>query len=382
MNEHFVKIYRWLYPLSWIYRAGVTMRNKLFDWGMLRSKSFDVPVICIGNLTVGGTGKTPHTEYLIKLLRTEFKVAVLSRGYKRHTKGYILADKKSTANMIGDEPYQMLTKFPSVTFAVDEDRCHGIEKLLAVKDAPVDVILLDDAFQHRHVKPGLSILLTDYHRLFCDDTLLPAGRLREPISGKNRAHIVVVTKCPQNIKPIDYNIITKRLNLFPYQQLYFSSFRYGNLQPVFPEVIDSSTIVAKSKGIALSSLKDTEVLLVTGIASPTPLVERLEGCAKQISLLSFSDHHDFSHRDIMSIQERFETLKSEQKLIITTEKDATRLIHHPALTEGLKPFIYALPIEIEILQNQKDKFNQQIIGYVRKNTRNCSLPERKDAYQP
>lgn len=382
MNEHFVKIYRWFYPLSLIYRAGITMRNKLFDWGMLRSKSFDVPVICIGNLTVGGTGKTPHTEYLIKLLRNEFKVAVLSRGYKRHTKGYILADRKSTANTIGDEPYQMFTKFPSVTFAVDEDRCHGIEKLLALKDAAVDVILLDDAFQHRHVKPGLSLLLTDYHRLFCDDTLLPAGRLREPISGKNRAHIVVVTKCPQDIKPIDYNIITKRLNLFPYQQLYFSSFRYGNLQPVFPDVLDSSTAVAKSKGIALSSLKDTEILLVTGIASPAPILERLEGCTKQISLLSFADHHDFSHRNITSIQERFEALKSKQKLIITTEKDATRLIHHPALTDELKPFIYVLPIEIEILQNQKDKFNQQIIGYVRKNTRNGSLSERKDAHQP
>ena len=224
MDEHFIKIHKWLYPVSWIYGAVVTVRNKLFDWGFLRSKSFDVPVICIGNLSVGGTGKTPHTEYLIKLLRNSYHVAVLSRGYKRHSRGYVLATSQSTAHSIGDEPYQMYTKFPSVTLAVDENRCHGIEQLLAIKEPPIEVVLLDDAFQHRYVKPGLSILLTDYHRLFCDDTLLPAGRLRESVNGKNRAQIVIVTKCPQDIKPIDYNIITKRLNLYPYQQLYFSSF--------------------------------------------------------------------------------------------------------------------------------------------------------------
>ena len=169
-----------------------------------------------------GTGKTPHTEYLIKLLRDNYHVAVLSRGYKRHSRGYVLATPQSTARSIGDEPYQMHTKFPSVTLAVDENRCHGIEQLLSIKEPSIEVVLLDDAFQHRYVKPGLSILLTDYHRLFCDDTLLPAGRLRESVNGKNRAQIVIVTKCPQDIKPIDYNIITKRLNLYPYQQLYLS----------------------------------------------------------------------------------------------------------------------------------------------------------------
>ncbi len=199
MDEHFFKIHKWLYPVSWLYGAVVIIRNKLFDWGLFRSKSFDVPVICVGNLSVGGTGKTPHTEYLIKLLHDKYQVAVLSRGYKRRTQGYVLATPQSTARTIGDEPYQMYTKFPSVTLAVDENRCHGIEKLLALKKPAVDVVLLDDAFQHRYVKPGLSILLTDYHRLFCDDALLPAGRLREPVSGKNRAQIIIVTKCPQDI---------------------------------------------------------------------------------------------------------------------------------------------------------------------------------------
>ncbi|WP_148373263.1 tetraacyldisaccharide 4'-kinase [Bacteroides bouchesdurhonensis] len=374
MSEHVVKIHKWLYPVSWIYKSVVAMRNKLFDWGVFQSKSFNVPVICVGNLAVGGTGKTPHTEYLIELLRDKYQVAVLSRGYKRRTSGYVLATPQSTVKTIGDEPYQMHTKFPSVTLAVDENRCHGIEKLLRLKEPAVDVILLDDAFQHRYVKPGLSILLTDYHRLFCDDILLPAGRLRESINGKNRAQIVIVTKCPQDIKPIDYNIITKRLNLYPYQQLFFSSFRYGNLRPVFSQNdSDSITGDSRNKEVPLSSLTDANILLVTGIASPTPMLERLKEYTQNIDLLSFGDHHDFSHRDIQLVKERFNKLKGEQRIIITTEKDATRLLHHPAVNEELKPFIYALPIEIEILQNQQDKFNQHIINYVRENTRNRSL---------
>lgn len=187
MEENSIKIHKWLYPASWLYGAGVALRNKLFDWGKLQSKSFNVPIICIGNIAVGGTGKTPHTEYLIKLLHDEFQVAVLSRGYKRHTRGFVLSTAESDARSIGDEPYQIQSKFSDIRVAVDEDRCHGIERLLTLKEPPVEVILLDDAFQHRYVKAGLNILLTDYHRLFCDDTLMPAGRLRESAQGKNRA---------------------------------------------------------------------------------------------------------------------------------------------------------------------------------------------------
>lgn len=364
MNEHFIKIHKWLYPVSWLYGTAVAIRNKFFDWEIFSSRSFNAPVICVGNLAVGGTGKTPHTEYLIKLLQNNYQVAVLSRGYKRHTKGYVLATPQSTAKTIGDEPYQMYAKFPSVSLAVDENRCHGIEKLLASKEPATDVVLLDDAFQHRYVKAGLNILLTDYHRLFCDDALLPAGRLREQVSGKNRAQIVIVTKCPPDIKPIDYNIIAKRLNLYPYQQLFFSSFRYGNLQSVFRK---------GSAEIPLVSLAGAEILLVTGIASPAPILEKLESCTRQVELLSFGDHHDFTHKDMQQIKEHFTNLKGERRLIVTTEKDATRLISHRSLEEDLKPFIYALPIEIEILQNQQDKFNQHIIDYVRENTRNRSL---------
>lgn len=377
MDAHFFKIHKWLYPASWIYGAAVTFRNKLFDWSILRSKRFDVPVICIGNLAVGGTGKTPHTEYLIKLLQHQYRVAVLSRGYKRQTKGYILATPESTAKSIGDEPYQIHRKFPAATVAVDEDRCHGIEHLLAQHPPQQpDVVLLDDAFQHRYVKPGLSILLTDYHRLFCDDTLLPAGRLREPVSGKNRAQIIIVTKCPQDIKPIDCNIITKRMGLYPYQQLFFSTLRYGNLQPVFPACMPDAAIIPETNGITLSSLTNTDILLVTGIASPATILERLKDCTRQIDLLSFGDHHTFSHRDMQLVKERFHKLKGEHRLIITTEKDATRLVNHPDLDKDLKPFIHALPIEIEILQNQQDKFNQHITDYVRESTRNRNLSEK------
>lgn len=375
MDNHFIKIHKWLYPVSWLYGTVVTLRNKLFDWGTLRSKSFDVPIICIGNIAVGGTGKTPHTEYLIKLLHENYRVAVLSRGYKRHTKGFVVADEKSTARTVGDEPYQIKSKFPDVCVAVDANRCRGIEKLLTMKEPAPEVILLDDAFQHRYVKADINILLTDYHRLFCDDALLPAGRLRESNQGKNRAQIVIVTKCPANIKPIDFNIINKRLGLYPYQQLYFSSFRYGNLKAVF-------SAVASVRERSLSSLASTEkVLLVTGIASPAPLVEEIKNFTQNVDLLSFSDHHEFTPRDMMLIKERFGKLQGEQRLIITTEKDATRLLHHPAIDEELKAHIYALPVEIEILQNQQDNFNQHIIGYVRKNTRNCRLPERAHAHK-
>lgn len=369
------KIYHWLYPLSWLYGIGVCLRNKLFDWGWLPSKSFDVPVICIGNLAVGGTGKTPHTEYLIKLLqKAGFRVATLSRGYKRKTKGYVLAEAQSDVQKIGDEPYQIKSKFPDIRVAVDEDRCHGIEQLLTLKNPTVDVVLLDDAFQHRYVKAGVNILLTDFHRLLCDDALLPAGRLREPASGKNRANIVIVTKCPNNIKPIDFNIISKRLHLYPYQQLYFSRFRYGMLKPLFPGKTD--------KRKALSSLSEGEqVLLVTGIASPAPLVKEIKANTSLVKLLAFDDHHNFSPKDLQLVKDQFLQLEERKRLIITTEKDATRLKSHPALDEALKPHIFVLPIEIEFLQNQKQIFDQNIIDYVRANSRNSSLPERENAHK-
>lgn len=216
MEGNLIKINKWLYPVSWIYGTGVWLRNKLFDWGIYKERKFDIPVISVGNITVGGTGKTPHTEYLIRLLQKDYKVAVLSRGYKRKSKGFVLARPDTSVQMIGDEPFQMKQKFPDIHMAVDRDRCHGIEQLCNSHIAPgTEVIILDDAFQHRYVKPGINILLVDYHRLICEDTLLPAGRMREPENGKSRAHIVIVTKCPKDITPMDLRVLSKQMELYP-----------------------------------------------------------------------------------------------------------------------------------------------------------------------
>jgi tetraacyldisaccharide 4'-kinase len=347
---------------------GVSLRNVFFDWGLLRSKSFDIPVISIGNLAAGGTGKTPHTEYLIRLLQDKYHIAVLSRGYKRETDGFVSAGPDSSAQSLGDEPYQIKTKFPKVSVAVDEKRVRGIQRLMKQEAPRVEVILLDDAFQHRYVEPGLSILLTDYHRLFSEDALLPAGRLRESAQGKIRAHIVVVTKCPADIKPIDFNLIGKRLQLFPYQHLFFSSFQYGRLTPVFPETGSTER--------ELPSLEsDEHVLLVTGIASPAVMEEEIRNYTQHVELLSFGDHHNFSDKDINLIAERFHHPEG-RKLIITTEKDAVRLTGHPALGDELKKHIYALPVETKIVHNQTDTFNKIILAYVGKNKRNSILPEK------
>lgn len=264
MENNFIKIHKWLYPVSWLYGAGVWIRNRLFDWGIYKEKSFDIPVISVGNITVGGTGKTPHTEYLIKLLKPNYKVAVLSRGYKRKSKGFVLAQPNTPVNIIGDEPFQMKQKFPDIYMAVDRDRCHGIEELCNGYTAPgTEVVILDDAFQHRYVKPGMNILLVDYHRPICEDALLPAGRMREPEKGKNRAHIVIITKCPKDITPMDVRVLRKQMGLYPYQQLYFTTLNYGKLYP----------ITRQGKEYPIANIhKDAHILLVTGIASPAKLI--------------------------------------------------------------------------------------------------------------
>ena len=375
MEDTFIKIHRWLYPFSFMYGIGVRVRNKMFDWGILQSRRFDIPIISIGNITVGGTGKTPQTEYLIKLLREEFRIAVLSRGYKRKSKGFFLAKEDTPAQIIGDEPYQMKKKFPEICMAVDKNRCHGIDELLKGKqDNLLDVILLDDAFQHRYVQSGINILLIDFYRLICDDTLLPAGRLREPASSKHRANIVVVTKCPTHIKPMDFRIISKQLNLYPYQRLYFTSFRYKELYPLFSE--------KELPTRTLDSLKvDEQILLLTGIASPQQLIQDLESYNKNIHALTFEDHHNFTKNDLRLLKKTFDELPGNKKIIITTEKDAARIIQYSYLDDSLKEAFYTLPIEVEFLQEQQDTFNENIIGYVRKNKRNSILSKRKNEHK-
>ena len=375
MEDNLIKINRGLYPLAWLYGLGVNFRNLLFDWGILRSRSFDIPVISVGNITVGGTGKTPHTEYLVRLLQSEFQVAVLSRGYKRKSKGFRLVETDMPVEQVGDEPYQMKSKFPNVCVAVDKDRCHGIDQLCSGQmGKDIEVVLLDDAFQHRYVQPGISILLVDYNRLIENDALLPAGRLREPASSKHRANMVVVTKCPDDIKPMDYRVLSKRLDLYPYQQLYFSTLRYGDLRPLMPD--------AASERVSLKDLSaEDEVLLFTGIASPSQMEADLERIPVRVRTMAFADHHFFSPKDIRRMAQEFQQLTAERKFIVTTEKDAVRLARLPFLDDSLKRHIYVLPIEIEFLQNQQDRFNQNIIGYVRKNKRNSILYQGTDAHK-
>ena len=371
MEGDFIKINEWLLPLSWLYGLAVKTRNQLFELGILKSRSFKTPVISVGNITVGGAGKTPHVEYLIRLLKDQHQVAVLSRGYKRKSKGFVRADADTTMREIGDEPFQMKQKFPDITIAVDRNRCHGIDLLTSGDEKETaDVILLDDAFQHRYVKPGVNILLVDYHRLIIYDKLLPAGRLREPKDGKSRADIVIITKCPADLKPIDYRVITKAMNLFPYQALFFSTIDYSPLEALFSNV-----------EMPLEQVKGTNVLLLTGIASPKQMQEDLTAMGANITSLNYSDHHQFKRKDIRHINEVFASLPGP-KMVITTEKDAVRLQDMEDISKEVRENIYKLPIKVSFMLDQEEEFNHKITGYVRKNSRNSILVKAKDEHKP
>ena len=366
----FITINKNLLPLSWFYGLGVGIRNLLFEMGVLKSRSFDIPVISVGNITVGGTGKTPHVEYLIRLLKEKMNVAVLSRGYKRKSSGFVLSDKDTPMRMIGDEPYQIKQKFPDITVAVDKKRTRGIEKLTEEGNGlDLDVILLDDAFQHRYVKPGINILLVDYHRLLIYDRLLPAGRLREPIRAKDRADIVIVTKCPKDLNPMEFRVITKAMKLYPYQQLFFSSHDYDAPKGVFTGKVFDGNLSGKN------------ILLLTGIASPEQMMHDLQELKSQITPLTFGDHHNFSKKDVANINKTFASM-AEPKVILTTEKDATRLTVAEGLSDEVKNSLYVLPMRIVIMQNQEEEFNNKILGYVYKNSRNSILAKREDDHKP
>lgn len=354
----FIKVNEWLTPLSWLYGLGVGFRNWLFEIGVKKSREFPVPVISVGNITVGGSGKTPHVEYLVRLLKDQMKVAVLSRGYKRRSHGYHLAKEGTKMKQIGDEPYQMHIKFPDVYVAVDKKRCHGIDRLLdddATRDT--EVVVLDDAYQHRYVKPGINILLTDYHRLIVYDKLLPAGRLREPLKGKDRADIVIVTKCPRDLKPMEFRVLTKVLDLYPYQELFFTTMEYGQLTPLFPD-----TGAQPQERIR----KDEHVLLVTGIASPQSMIQDLKVKPDMLETLTFADHHNFKKKDVRKINEMFSDMP-EPKIIVTTEKDAVRLMGLNGLSDEVRKALYAQPIKVRFMgKEQQEIFNQKIKDYVRK----------------
>jgi tetraacyldisaccharide 4'-kinase len=357
-----------LWVLSGIYAMVVRTRNWLFDNNfILHCKRYDFPVISVGNLTVGGTGKTPHTEYILSLLGLSGKVATLSRGYKRKTSGFVLADAFSTGATLGDESYQIKRKFPEVAVAVDSNRRRGIDKLLANKNlAPLSVVVLDDAYQHRYVTPGLNILITDCNRLFTDDHLLPYGRLREPAHCKSRANIIIVSKCPAKLQPMDFRIISKKINIFPYQSLYFTTYEYGEIYPLFDHFAVKPMVRADLKQ------QESYVLVVTGIVSPKDIYAHIGQFAKTCDNLTFSDHHNFTPKDYRLMRQRIERVGGS-KIILVTEKDAARLLNDKKVPDEIKPLIYVLPVKVKFLLGQESKFNQQLITYVKENSRNRRL---------
>ena len=344
-------------PYAWVTWA----RNKAFDYNIIESRPFAIPTICIGNITVGGTGKTPHTEFLVKHLKDKYNIAVLSRGYGRRSKGYIKADESTAMMLIGDEPSQIRNKFSDITVAVCEKRVEGIERLLK-EDSGLQAILLDDAYQHRYVKAGLNILLIDSNRPLWQDAVLPFGRMRESIAGIKRADIVIITKCNgigSEQKVWCRNYIKERKDI----PVFFSTMRYGGLYPVF---------ATGSTDITIDN--ECDILLVTGIAKPSHIKKEIESRGAKVEIMKFGDHHNFTADELKEIETRFNALKSGKRLIITTEKDSTRLIGNADVPEGIKEHIYALPIEVEILDNREKEINQIIEDYVTENSRNSTIP--------
>ena len=327
-----------LFPFAILYGLITSTRNFLFDKAILKLTSFDVPVIAVGNLSVGGTGKTPQIEYLIRLLSDNYKVAALSRGYKRKSEGFVLADETSNAEIIGDEPFQYYQKFPKIQVAVDANRTNGIQQLLAQKYPP-EIILLDDAFQHRKVKAGLYILLTAYNDLYCNDFMLPVGNLRESRSGAHRAKIIIVTKCPESLSLDEKNKIRSKLNLISNQQLFFTSINYDD------------AVFSENKQIPVHEIQKTAKVLLAGIAKPEPFFTYLK--KENDVLMNFPDHHHFSDSEIAEIK-----AKATNKLIVTTEKDYVRIAD-----QFPKDQLFYLPIQSSFLQN-KTEFDATILQFI------------------
>lgn len=332
-----------MWPLSRLYGMGVGLRNKLFDRNILSRRSFDIPVIAVGNIAVGGTGKTPHTEYIVDSLKDEYRIGILSRGYRRRTHGFVLATAESHPDDIGDEPYQLYRKFGGkIMVAVCEDRVKGIEQMRRL-DPGLQMIVLDDAFQHRYVKPTVAIVLSEYSRPPYNDNLLPYGRLREPMSSINRADAVVVTKCPDTAQPIDFRVMRENLNLFPWQKLIFSRYTYDKLKPVFPDAV---TEIPDLDSYGPSDA----VVSLTGVANPRPFLRHLRHNGQKVKVLRFDDHHRFTEADMHLLSQKFATISANPRaLIVTTEKDAVRLASCPYFPPELRNKIFYLPISVEVL---------------------------------
>lgn len=351
MFKHLRKL---LVPFSLLYGIVVVFRNKFYDWGLFKSQSFEIPIISVGNLEVGGSGKTPMVEYLIKLLKNNFKLSTLSRGYGRQTKGFRWVKPNQDATLAGDEPLQISRKFPEVSVAVCEDRVFGIQQI----EKDHQLILMDDAYQHRAVKPGLSILLFDYHQIKKTRFLLPAGNYREAFSGRKRADILIVTKCPQSLGQSAQKELEQLISPYQHQSLFFSSIKYAE---------ELQNILNGQLFPTQSIHKDWTVLLLTGIAKPQPLIHQIKKHTPQIIHHSYPDHHQFSEKNILKLVADFENIKSAKKIIITTEKDAVRL-----KTDKFAPILNSLPIyqwqiAIDFLNDTQNEFNTLIKEYAPSN---------------
>lgn len=348
-SNFFLKSFRiLLFPFALLYWGVISLRDLLFRKKILSSTSFGLPMICVGNLSVGGTGKSPMVEYLVGLLKDRYKVATLSRGYKRKTRGYSLAGPDTSALEIGDEPMQFHLKFPDVPVAVGEKRVEAVPQLL--HDRPdTQAIILDDAFQHRSVTAGLNILLTDHANLFTRDFYLPTGDLRDLKNGYKRAQIIVVTKCPPDLSVAEKEKIIKEIRPQEGQSVYFSFIEYGETYHL-----------KANRSSGLSDKK--EVLLVTGIANPRPLKKLLEEQSKVYYMMQYPDHHIFTVDDLKDIRKRFDEMETTNKMILTTEKDAVRLVKFSDDITDLP--LYVLPVKHSFLFNEGPRFDEQVIRFI------------------
>lgn len=341
-----ITIIRWAFlPFSLLYQFIIWLRNRMYDYGILKSRSFSTPTIVIGNLAIGGAGKSPMTEYLIRLLKDKYKIATLSRGYGRKTKGFKLVNSTSTAVEVGDEPLQFKSKFPAITVAVCEDRCKGIDIL----EPQIDLILLDDAYQHRKLKAGFNILLFDFQSLISKTRFtLPTGDFRDIFSSSKRADLIIITKCPHQIAETHKNQINKILNRYAQAPIFYSSIKY-NLPIAFNDQTNTS-----------EDLENYEIVLFCGIANPKPLIEYLKAKNNRIHLLTFPDHHIYLDADFMKIKACFDAIKASRKIILTTEKDIQRI----QLNDFSNYPLFYLPISIDIQNNQSSILNQHIESYL------------------
>ena len=342
-----------LLPISLLYHIVLAIRHKLYDWHILKTTRFEKPVICVGNLNLGGTGKTPHTEYLLRLLKNDYRLATLSRGYGRKTKGFRQADSTSTYEDMGDEPLLYFKKYPGIQVAVDEDRVEGVRTLLNSSYNP-EVILLDDAFQHRSISAGLNILLTEYQHLYCNDLLFPSGTLRDVRFAAKRADIIVVSKTPKDLCEDEKQQIISRLQPSKNQKVYFSYLEHAALQPLNEA---AKAFPPEEAGGAFA---------FCGIANPKPFIEELKRRYPTVDFLPFGDHHAYKENDMKAVLKWCESLSAEKKIIVTTEKDAMRLTNSPYLCQFECVPLYELPVSVRF--HEEEKFNEEILNYVRQNS--------------